>query len=61
VFAVRPRTPTPGCAAGQLAIPAGNTTRRVDVFVEMDRTRRPAKNTPKFRRYDHFVTGWSTL
>jgi hypothetical protein len=27
----------------------------------MDRTRRPAKNTPKFRRYDHFITGWATL
>ena len=45
----------------ELAIPAGNSTRRVDVFIEMDRTRRPAKNTPKFRRYDHFITGWSTL
>jgi hypothetical protein len=45
----------------ELAIPGGNGTRRVDVFIEMDRTRRPAKNTPKFRRYDHFITGWSTL
>jgi hypothetical protein len=45
----------------ELAIPAGNSTRRVDVFLEMDRTRRPARNTPKFRRYDHFITGWSTL
>jgi hypothetical protein len=45
----------------ELAIPASNRTRRVDVFVEMDRTRRPGKNTPKFRRYDHFITGWSTL
>ena len=45
----------------ELAIPAGNGTRRVDVFVEMDRTRRPSKNSPKFRRYDHFITGWSTL
>jgi hypothetical protein len=27
----------------------------------MDRTRRPSKNSPKFRRYDHFITGWSTL
>ncbi|MGH2948817.1 MAG: replication-relaxation family protein [Solirubrobacteraceae bacterium] len=45
----------------ELAIPAGNSTRRVDVFVEMDRTRRPSKNSPKFRRYDHFITGWSTL
>ena len=44
----------------ELAIPAGKTTRRVDVFIEMDRTRRPAKNAPKFRRYDHFITGWST-
>src|SRR3954466_6253692 len=25
----------------ELAIPAGHSTRRVDVFVEMDRTRRP--------------------
>jgi len=45
----------------ELAIPVGNGTRRVDVFVEMDRTRRPSKNSPKFRRYDHFITGWSTL
>jgi hypothetical protein len=45
----------------ELAIPAGNGTRRVDVFVEMDRTRRPSKNSPKFQRYDHFITGWSTL
>ena len=45
----------------ELAIPAGRGTRRVDVFVEMDRTRRPSKNSPKFRRYDHFITGWSTL
>ena len=45
----------------ELAIPSGNSTRRVDVFVEMDRTRRPSKNSPKFRRYDHFITGWSTL
>jgi hypothetical protein len=45
----------------ELAIPSGNGTRRVDVFVEMDRTRRPSKNSPKFRRYDHFITGWSTL
>src|SRR3954467_6395669 len=45
----------------ELAIPSGNNTRRVDVFAEMDRTRRPSKNSPKFRRYDHFITGWSTL
>jgi hypothetical protein len=45
----------------ELATPSGNGTRRVDVFVEMDRTRRPSKNSPKFRRYDHFITGWSTL
>jgi hypothetical protein len=45
----------------ELAIPSGSGTRRVDVFVEMDRTRRPSKNSPKFRRYDHFITGWSTL
>src|SRR4051794_40830271 len=45
----------------ELAIPAGKTTRHVDLFIEMDRTRRPAKNSPKFRRYDHFITGWSTL
>jgi hypothetical protein len=45
----------------ELAIRSGNSTRRVDVFVEMDRTRRPSKNSLKFRRYDHFITGWSTL
>jgi len=45
----------------ELAIPAGKGMRRVDIFVEMDRTRRPSKNSPKFRRYDHFITGWSTL
>jgi hypothetical protein len=45
----------------ELAIPSGKSTRRVDVFVEMDRTRRPSKNSPKFRRYDHFITGWSTM
>jgi hypothetical protein len=45
----------------ELGVPGGQGTRRVDVFVELDRTRRPAKNSPRFRRYDHFITGWSTL
>jgi hypothetical protein len=44
----------------ELAIPTGQADRRIDVFVEMDRTRRPSKNSPKFRRYDHFITAWST-
>jgi len=33
----------------------------VDLLVEVDRTRRPARNLDKFRRYDQFLTGWALL
>lgn len=33
----------------------------VDLLVEVDRTRKPAKNLDKFRRYDQFLTGWGLL
>jgi hypothetical protein len=32
--------------------------RRFDLMVELDRTKRPAKNFDKFRRYDALITGW---
>jgi hypothetical protein len=33
--------------------------RRVDLFLELDRTRRASYNVPKFQRYDAFITGWA--
>jgi hypothetical protein len=33
--------------------------RRLDLFVELDRTRKPAKNAGKFAAYDAFLTAWS--
>jgi hypothetical protein len=33
----------------------------VDLLVEIDRTRRPARNLDKFKRYDQFLTGWGLL
>jgi hypothetical protein len=33
----------------------------VDLLVEVDRTRRPARNLDKFKRYDQFLTGWGLL
>jgi len=33
----------------------------VDLLVEVDRTRRPARNLDKFQRYDQFLTGWGLL
>jgi Replication-relaxation len=32
-----------------------------DVFVELDRTFKPAKNIDKFERYDHMISGWCRL
>jgi hypothetical protein len=32
-----------------------------DLFVELDRTFRPAKNIDKFERYDHMISGWCNL
>jgi hypothetical protein len=32
-----------------------------DLFVELDRTFKPAKNIDKFERYDHMISGWCTL
>jgi hypothetical protein len=32
-----------------------------DLFVELDRTFKPAKNIDKFERYDHMMSGWCTL
>jgi hypothetical protein len=33
----------------------------VDLLVEVDRTRRPARNLDKIKRYDQFLTGWGLL
>lgn len=33
-------------------------SRRFDLLVELDRTRRPAANFDKFRRYDSLITAW---
>jgi hypothetical protein len=33
--------------------------RLVDFFIELDRTRRPSKQYPKFRAYDALISGWS--
>jgi hypothetical protein len=33
----------------------------IDLFVELDRTFKPAKNIDKFERYDHMISGWSGL
>ena len=41
-----------------------HTDSRIDVFdlfVELDRTFKPAKNIDKFERYDHMVSGWCGL
>jgi hypothetical protein len=32
--------------------------RTFDLMIELDRTKRPAKNFDKFRRYDALITGW---
>jgi hypothetical protein len=32
-----------------------------DLFVELDRTFKPAKNIDKFERYDHMISGWCSL
>jgi hypothetical protein len=32
-----------------------------DLFVELDRTFKPAKNIDKFERYDHMISGWCGL
>jgi hypothetical protein len=32
-----------------------------DLFVELDRTFKPAKNIDKFERYDHMISGWCAL
>ena len=32
-----------------------------DLFVELDRTFKPAKNIDTFERYDHMISGWCTL
>src|SRR4029077_9703365 len=33
----------------------------IDLFVELDRTFKPAKNIDKFERYDHMISGWCGL
>ena len=33
--------------------------RLVDFFIELDRTRRPSKQYPKFKAYDALISGWS--
>jgi Replication-relaxation len=51
----KPRTLHPDAAIEVLVSPeVGYTT----LLVEFDRTQRPEKNYPKFRRYDAFLSGW---
>src|SRR5581483_3513370 len=44
----------------ELALATGGGLRRLDLFVELDRTRKPARNIDKFAAYDAFITAWST-
>jgi len=43
----------------ELALRPPEGPRRLDLFVELDRTRKPARNMPKFAAYDAFITAWS--
>jgi hypothetical protein len=42
-------------------VPGGprGARRLVDFFIELDRTRRPSKQYPKFKAYDALISGWS--
>jgi len=44
----------------ELALPTVAGVRRIDLFVELDRTRKPARNLDKMAAYDAFITAWST-
>jgi hypothetical protein len=43
----------------ELRLRTGRQLFHTDLFVEMDRTFKPAKNISKFERYDHLITGWA--
>jgi hypothetical protein len=43
----------------ELAIDTPSGRRRLDCFLELDRTRKPGKNAGKFAAYDAFITAWS--
>jgi hypothetical protein len=44
-------------------VPGGphGARRLVDFFIELDRTRRPSKQYPKFKAYDALISGWSLV
>jgi hypothetical protein len=48
-------------ATAELRVRDGSRIDVFDVFVELDRTFRPAKNIDKFERYDHMISGWCGL
>jgi hypothetical protein len=37
----------------------GDTRRRVELLIELDRSGRPSSNYEKFRRYDALLNGWA--
>ncbi len=43
----------------ELDLSLGNTKRRVELLVELDRSGRPSSNYEKFRRYDALLNGWA--
>ena len=45
----------------ELRVRDGSRLEVFDLFVELDRTFRPAKNIDKFKRYDHMISGWCAL
>jgi hypothetical protein len=45
----------------ELRVRDGSRLEVFDLFVELDRTFRPAKNIDKFERYDHMISGWCGL
>jgi hypothetical protein len=48
-------------ATVELRVRDGGRLDVFDLFVELDRTFRPAKNIDKFERYDHMISGWCNL
>jgi len=43
----------------ELDLSIGNTARRVELLIELDRSGRPSSNYDKFRRYDALLNGWA--
>jgi hypothetical protein len=48
-------------ATVELRIRGNDRLTVLDLFVELDRTFKPAKNIDKFERYDHMISGWCGL